>query len=375
MIYLDNAATTKPSQAAREAFLKTAEEFGNPSSLHKLGLGAEKTIKSARKTIADIIGAKPDLIYFTSCGTEANNLAILGSCRKSKRRHIITTQIEHPSVSEPILRLEEEGFRVDRISVNSEGRIDLSELEEKLSDETVLVSIMYVNNETGTVQPIEKIRRLINDKAKNALFHVDAVQGFCKVPISIKRADPDFMSLSSHKINGFKGTGALYVKDKNKLLPIFFGGGQQNSLRSGTENVGGIAAFAAAAKEHTSDHGEIFKLRNTLLNDILTGIPNVKYNGAEDEFSPYVLNISFLGIKAEILLHSLEQEEIYVSTGSACSSHKPMPSHVLTAMGCTAEEISGAIRFSFDSSLTISDIQKTVEILSDKVSEIRKYMR
>ncbi len=375
MIYLDNAATTKPSRAAIDAFLKAAEDFGNPSSLHRLGLDAEKIIKSAKKAIADILGCKPECIYFTSGGTESNNLAILGAAAKSKRRHILTSKIEHPSVLEPIAKLESDGFVVDRIGVDSEGRIALDELTNKLSEETALVSIMHVNNETGTIQPIDRIRQLINEKAKGALFHVDAVQGFCKTPFPFKTAEPDFVSLSAHKVNGFKGTGALYIKDTNKLSPIVFGGGQQKAIRSGTENVGGITAFATAAKEHNADLDKIFNVRKMLLDGIFLNIPDVKYNGAEINFSPYVLNISFLGIKAEILLHSLESEGIYVSTGSACSSHKPMPSHVLTGMGCSREEINGAVRFSFDNSITEEDITKTVKVLINKVNEIRKYTR
>ncbi len=375
MIYLDNASTTKPSKKAIDAFLKTTENFGNPSSLHRLGLDAEKTIKSAKKTIANLIGAKPCDIYFTSGGTESNNLAIKGACKKAKTKHIITSQIEHPSVLEPIARLEEKGFKVDRISVDSEGRINLNELLEKLTEETALVSIMHVNNETGTIQPIEEIGKLIKEKAKRALFHIDAVQSFCKVPLLVKTTDPDFVSISSHKVNGFKGTGALYIKDINKLSPIISGGGQQMGIRSGTENVGGIAAFAEAAKEHSSDKSEIIRLRKLFLANVMEQIPDVKYNGSENEFSPYILNLSFLGIKAEILLHSLESEGIYVSTGSACSSHKPMPSHVLTAMGRNKDEINAAVRFSFDDSITEADIMTTVSVLTNKLSEIRKYMR
>lgn len=376
MIYLDNASTTKPCAAAIDAFVKTAESFGNPSSLHRLGLEAEKIIKSAKKTLSDIIGCKPDRIFFTSGGTESNNLAILGSAAKSRRRHIIISAVEHPSVLEPAASLEANGWKVDRVGVDGDGRVKLDELEELISAETALVSIMHVNNETGTVQPVEEIRQLINKKADGALFHIDAVQGFCKVPLSIKRADPDFMSISSHKINGFKGTGALYIKDIKTISPIFFGGGQQSSLRSGTENVGGIAAFAAAAAEHKDfNNTRVVELRRSLMKSVIDKIPAVKYNGAADGFSPYILNLSFKGIKSEILLHSLESEGIYVSTGSACSSHKPMPSHVLAAMGCTADEISGAVRFSFDSGIDETDITKTVDVLSEKVGEIRKYMR
>ncbi len=375
MIYLDNAATTKPSKSAIDAFLKTVDEFGNPSSLHRLGLNAEKLIRTSKRTIAEKIGVKPETIYFTSGGTESNNLAISGSVAKSRRRHIITSKIEHPSVLEPIAKLEKDGFIIDKIGVDSEGRLILSELEQKLSDDTALVSIMQVNNETGTTQPLEEVRELIDIKAKGALFHIDAVQGFCKEKLNIKKVNPDFMSVSAHKINGFKGTGALYIKDKTKLLPIVYGGGQENGLRSGTENVCGIYAFSEAVKGKFSENDRVLMLRNLLLKGISDNICDIKYNGSKEYFSPYILNVSFLGIRAEILLHALENEGIYVSTGSACSSHKPMPSHVLTALGCTKEEIEGAIRFSFDDNITERDILNTVSVLSEKVKEIRKYMK
>ncbi len=376
MIYLDNAATTKPSKAAVDAVISAAENFGNPSSLHRIGLDAEKIIKASAKTISAMIGAKPENIIFTSGGTESNNTAIFGAVKHTRKKQIITTAIEHPSVSEPFKRLEKEGYKLDIIPVGTDGIIDLDALSGMLSDDTALVSVMHVNNETGSIQPIEKVKELIDQKAKGAFFHIDAVQSFAKLPINAVKLGVDFMSLSAHKINGFKGTGALYVKNRSSIDAHICGGGQQWNLRSGTENVAGIAAFGAAAKEHDKDEiQKIAALRQKLKDGILENIPNTVYNGSESDFSPYILNISFLGIKSEILLHSLESEGIYVSTGSACSSNKPMPSHVLTAMRKSREEISGAVRFSFDNSISEEDIERTVEVLKNNVSNIRKYTR
>ncbi len=375
MIYLDNAATTKPSIEAKNAVLEAVETFGNPSSLHRMGLAAEKLIKASALEIANSIGAKPDDIIFTSGGTESNNTTIF-SARRGKKRHIITSQIEHPSVLEPVRQLEKEDFKVSYISVKPDGIIDLDELKSELCEDTALVSIMHVNNETGSIQPIGEIKKIINEISPECKLHIDAVQSFMKIPLSVRETGADYISLSSHKIHGLKGTGALYVKNRSVLNPLIVGGGQQNAVRSGTENVPGIYAFGAAAKAlKTHDNSYILSLRKRLLDGIFKNIPNVIYNGSETDFSPYILNVSFLGIKSEILLHYLESEDIYVSTGSACSSNKPEPSHVLKAMGKSMEEIMGAVRFSFSSDMTKEDIDKTISVLTEKVSEIRKYMR
>ncbi|MBS7298721.1 MAG: cysteine desulfurase [Eubacteriales bacterium] len=374
MIYLDNAATTKPCESAVKAALAAVEGFGNPSSLHRMGLEAEKTIKNSRKAVADALGCRDDEVVFTSGGTESNNTVIFGVASRTKKRHLITSVIEHPSVLEPFKQLERDGWRVDYIGVDSNGKVRMDELSQKLDNDTALVSIMHVNNETGTIQPAEEIRNIINNVDESILFHIDAVQSFGKIPFSLKKIGADFVSVSAHKINGLKGTGALYIKNKNTLNPIIVGGGQQKNMRSGTENVVGIAAFGSAVKEKR-DSEYVRMLRERLKDGILSNIPDVRYNGSNEEFSPYILNVSFVGIKAEILLHTLESSGIYVSTGSACSSNKPMPSHVLTAMGCSREEIMGAIRFSIGYDITLDDIDFTVATLCDKVAEIRKYMR
>jgi len=376
LIYLDNAATTKPSETAKNAALEAMECFGNPSSLHRLGLDAEKIIKKSREAVAGVLGVPAGDIYFTSGGTEANNLAILGYCRANQRRgkHIITSKIEHPSVLAPMEQLEKEGFSVDRIGVDADGVFSLEEFSQKLCEDTIFVSVMAVNNEVGTVQPIAKIRELMKKKAPNAILHVDAVQAFGKIVLKPKQWGVELMSVSAHKIHGLTGCGALYVGGV-RLNPLQLGGGQQKDLRSGTENVPGIAAFGAAAGAVTPESDEIFQTRTALKQGFSEQIERVVFHGSDTEQSGYLLNVSFLGVKAEVLLHTLEAKGIYVSGGSACSSHKPMPSHVLTAMGCKKEEIDSAIRFSFSQPLTDAEIELVVKTVCDSVSELRRFMR
>lgn len=371
MIYLDNASTTKPNIEAEKAVIATFSDFGNPSSLHGLGLKAEKMITSARENIARVLGASAQNIYFTSGGTESNNTAILGYCMANKKRgtHVITTKIEHPSVLEPFHILEKNGFSVTYLDVNENCEISLDALENALTEDTIFVSVMAVNNETGTIQPYDKIKAVMKKKSPKAVLHLDGVQGFLKVDIKPKAMGIDLLSISGHKIGGIKGTGALYIGDNVHLNPLIAGGGQQKNMRSGTENVAGIAAFGAAVEHYVPVNKDI---RENFKTKIQENIENIKINGCENN-SGYVLNVSFLGIKSEILLHSLEAKGIYVSTGSACSSNKPMPSHVLTAMGCSKKEIEGAIRFSFSGEEF--DIDYVVKTLKDEVSNIRKYVR
>lgn len=371
MIYLDNASTTKPSEAAKNAVMDAMSEFGNPSSLHRLGMNAEKIMTSAKEKTARVLGVNSKNIYFTSGGTEANNMAILGYAMANKKRgnHIITTKIEHPSVLEPFKFLEKNGFLVTYLGVDDTGAISLDELNDALTSDTILVSVMAVNNETGTIQPIDKIKEIMKKKSPKAALHSDAVQGFLKIDIKPKKWGIDLLSMSGHKIYATKGTGALYIADNVNISPILIGGGQQKNMRSGTENVVGIAAFGAAVDTFLPI---CMSVRDQFANALLEKIENVKINGGENN-SGYVLNVSFLGIKAEILLHSLEAKGIFVSTGSACSSNKPMPSHVLSAMGCTAEEIKGAVRFSFSNEEF--DIDAVTDIIRDEVLNIRKYVR
>ena len=376
MIYLDNASTTKPSQAAIEAFSYALEAFGNPSSLHRLGLAAEKIVTKSKQNIANVLGTDVNQIYFTSGGTESNNMAILGYCRANFKRanHVITTKVEHPSVLSPFAELEKEGFSVSYIDVDESGRIDTDMLENEIDNNTLLVSVMAANNEVGTVMPIDKIKKIIKNKGSEAVLHVDAVQAFGKIPLKPEEWGIDMMSLSSHKIHGIKGCGALYTATE-RIKPLLYGGGQQKDLRSGTENVPGIAAFGAAAGEVNTDNSNMLKMREKLKKAISDKVENVKFNGSDEFQTGYVLNASFAGIKAEILLHMLEAKEIYVSTGSACSSNKPMPSHVLTAMGAAAEDINGAIRISFADLIPDEEIEKTAAEIANCVKEVRKYVR
>ncbi len=374
MIYLDNAATTKPSENAVKAMLSAAELFGNPSSLYRLGLDSEKLIKNSRETIAKMLGAESKHIYFTSGGTEANNTALFGEARGRGKlgKHIITTSIEHPSVLETAHQLEKEGFEVTYLGVGADGRIDINEFEKSLRPDTILVSVMHVNNETGVIQPVDRLKSIMRQKSPNAVLHCDCVQSFGKLDVKPKLWGADLISISAHKIHGFKGSGALYVND-TKFRPIIYGGEQQNGVRPGTENVGGIASFGAAAAECDCDNTKLLKLRTLLKTKLAEKTENIKINGSDEYNSGSVLNVSFIGIKAEILLHALEARGIYVSTGSACSSHKPQPSHVLTAMGLDNREIGGAVRFSFDNGITEEDIEFTANAAAEETAKLRRY--
>lgn len=375
IIYLDNAATTKPCEAAAAAMIEAVEEFANPSSLHGAGFRVEKLLDASRDTLADMLGVDKKNIFFTSGGTEANNLAIIGTARALKRRgnRVIVSQIEHPSVLESAKTLENEGFDVVYAPVNSDGLLDLERFAELLTSDTILVSVMHVNNETGVIQPIKEISRMVRETAPNCVIHSDCVQSFGKIEVKPEAMGVDMVSISAHKIHGFKGCGALYTKHR-RITPIICGGEQQNGIRPGTENVGGILAFAAAAKNCKIDSGEMKRKRELLRDELAARVQNIRINGSCDENSGSVLNVSFFGIKAEILLHSLERHNIYVSTGSACSSHKPQPSHVLIAMGTPKEAINGAIRISFSQTTEDSDLIYAAEKIAEEVNTIRRYM-
>lgn len=375
MIYLDNAATTKPSQRAAEAMMMAVSNFGNPSSLHGLGLQTEKLINSARDNIANMLGVNSKNVYFTSGGTESNNLAIYGVANSLKRRgkRVITSTIEHPSVMESFKRLENDGYDVCYLGVDKDGIVNLDDLAGMLTEDTILVSIMHVNNETGVIQPIERVSAMVREKSPYCIVHCDCVQSFGKIPVKPDKMGVDMVSISAHKIHGFKGTGALYTKYA-RITPLIRGGEQQNEIRPGTENVGGILAFSAAVSECEIDIEKMREKRNLMRDLLCEKLDNVKVNGSCEHNSGSVLNVSFIGIKAEILLHSLERHEIYVSTGSACSSHKPQPSHVLLAMGVEQKAVDGAIRISFSQNTTLDEIRTAAEIIAGEVSVIRRYM-
>jgi cysteine desulfurase len=349
-----------------------ANTYGNPSSLHTKGIDAEKLVKEARQTIADTLKADPKEIYFTSGGTESNNLAIRGylDANPRKGKHVITTRIEHPSVLEVYRHLEEIGYEVDYLDVNEDGRIKLDELKDKLRSDTALISFLLVNNETGTIQELEEIASIRNSLNPQTCLHVDAVQAYGKMAIAPEKSGIGLLSVSSHKIHGPKGVGALYVSKKIKLKPILFGGGQETFLRSGTENVPGIAGFGLAAgltfSRIESGAARAEELKSSFTGRLKESGLSCRINSPADGL-PYILNVAFEDIRAEVLLHYLEQRGIYVSTGSACSSHKKSRSHVLTAMGVPNALIDGAIRFSFSGDNTSEDVFQTVEALKEIV--------
>ncbi len=375
MIYLDNAATTKPCREAAEAMMRAVEEFGNPSSLHGMGLRAEKLMTSAKEQLAKKLGGDKKNIYFTSGGTEANNLALFGTAYSMRKRgkRVITSKIEHPSVLEAAKKLEREGFDVIFADVDSDGRVNVEKLKAQLTEDTILVSIMHVNNETGVIQPIEEIARAAHAVSPKCAVHTDCVQSFGKVPVNINKLGADLISVSAHKIHGFKGCGAIYINN-TRVIPILYGGEQQNEIRPGTENVGGIMAFGAAAQRCACDAAEMRRKRSLMERLLKESIDNMQVNGSDEFNAGSVLNVSFPGVKAEILLHSLERHEIYLSTGSACSSHKPQPSHVLTAMGAAPKAIAGAVRISFSEFTSDEEILTAAERIAEEVKTIGRYM-
>lgn len=380
MIYLDNCSTTKPrEEVVKIIYESMMGDFGNPSSLHRLGMKAEKRVKEARKHIADFLRVDVNEIYFTSGGTESNNIAIQSFVNKMAKRgkHIITSKIEHPSVLNIMKHYEERGYQVSYLSVDQYGYISLDELQKLVRDDTILVSIMHVNNEVGSIQPIEKIRDIIKAKNPNTLIHVDGVQGFGKIDISLKTSGIDSYSFSGHKIYGPKGIGGLFIDKKHVISPIVFGGNQERGLRSGTENVPGIIGFGEAVRimseKYKEEREHVFKVKEYFGNRLKEEIDDIRLNTSLDRnSSPYILNVSFRNVRGEVLLHYLEEKDIYVSTASACSSKGTEKSHVLRSMGLKDAEIEGAIRFCFSHENTIKDMDYTIEVLKESVSEIRR---
>lgn len=412
-IYLDNSATTRVFPAVADLMTRVMlETYGNPSSMHHKGVEAEKLLRNAKEIFSGILKCDMKNIYFTSGGTESDNIAIIGAATAAKRRgmHLITTQIEHPAVINTMKHLESEGYTVTYLPVDSYGMVKLDKLEAAITPETTLVSIMHVNNEIGSMQKIAEIGELIKRCNPETLFHVDAVQGFGKATIIPKKMNIDLMSVSSHKIHGPKGMGMLYVGDKVRINPIVFGGGQQNGLRSGTENMPGIAGMAKAADTLCSklkeDADKLYELKERLIKGALK-LDGVQINGVEfsddlkakltekndsgtielDETSeqelkeaiaktaPHIVSISFPGIRAEVMLHTLENDGIYVSAGSACSTHKPEPSATLKAIGLDKSLLDCTLRFSMSVFTTEEEIDKTVAVLADKLPMLQKYTR
>lgn len=384
-IYFDNSATTKIRDDVLDYIIKFyIDIYGNPSSLHRKGIKAEESIHKSRNIISKTINSSPDEIIFTSGGTEANNLAINGIAHRYQRRgrHLITSKIEHPSVTNVFKQLEKKGFDVSYINVNENGVICLNELKKAITPNTILASIMMVNNEIGSIQPIKQISQIIRNYNKDIIFHVDGVQALGKIPIDVEEAGIDLFTISGHKLHGPKGSGALYVRDRLELIPIFEGGGQERGLRSGTENVPAITGMGKAIKiasaEINNFYEHVMNMRKFLISEIQNKIPDTYLNGPDmdsDLCAPHIANISFLGIKGEILVHALEEYGIYISTGAACSSKKTSKSHVLDVMGCSPERIESSVRFSFSILNTMDEVRFCVDKLIEVVKELRSIIR
>ena len=380
--YLDNSATTVCEPGVVEKVVQMMSViYGNPSAMHNKGVEAENYIKEAKEIIAKTMKVQEKELIFTSGGTESNNLAIMGCAAANHRmgKHLITTKIEHPSVGNVMKHMEEEGYEVTYLPVDENGIVKLDKLKEALRPDTMMVSVMHVNNEIGAVQPIEEIGKIVKANNKATLFHVDAIQGYGKYRIYPKKMGIDLLSVSGHKIHGPKGVGFLYCDSKVKIKPIIFGGGQQKDLRSGTENVPGIVGLAEAAKEIYTDFEDkihhLYEIKEYFVEKV-TALEGTKINGLTGkESAPHVVSVSFLGIRSEVLLHSLEDKEIYASAGSACSSNKPAVSATLKAINAPKEHLDSTLRFSFSVHTTKEEIDYCIEVLKGLLPMLRRYAR
>ncbi len=383
--YLDNAATTTVFPEVKDIMVKVmTEDFGNPSSKHTKGITAENYVTQARQIIASSLKCEPKEIVFTSGGTESNNMALIGSCMANKRagKHIVTTRIEHASVHEPLAYLESQGYEVTYLPVDMYGHVDADVLADAVRKDTVLVSIMYVNNEMGAVEDIKKLAEAAKKKNPSVLFHVDAIQAFGKYKIVPKKLGIDLLSVSGHKIHGPKGSGFLYIKDKTKISPIIFGGGQQKGMRSGTENVPAIAGLGTAAeviyKNHSEKKEKLYELKRQLIAG-LKELEGVTVNGVEGieltDTAPHIVSVSFDGIKSEVMLHALAQKGVFVSSGSACSSNHPELSGTLKAIGVKDELLDSTLRFSFSVMTTKEEIDYAVTCVKEVLPTLRRFTK
>ncbi len=387
-IYLDNSATTKAFPEVIDLISRVMEEdYGNPSSMHHMGVVAEGRLKESTNILSGILGCSEKNIFYTSGGTASDNIAILGAAKALERRgkHIITTKIEHPAVLNTVKHLEDEGFEVSYLGTGANGRISLDELSESLTQGTVLVSIMHTNNEIGSLQPIEEAGKLIKEKCPECLFHVDAVQGFGKARITPSRMKIDLLSASSHKIHGPKGCGLLYIGDGVRIVSPVYGGGQQRGIRSGTENVPGISGMALAAKmlyeKLDEDTAKLYELKKYFIENALK-TDGISINGLTAEgpagaegTAPHIISVSVKDVRAEVLLHSLEDKGIYVSAGSACSTHKRTPSATLTSIGLDKGLLESTVRISMSVLTTREEIDETLKALSEIVPMLRRFTR
>ena len=379
MIYLDNSATTRPFDEVIDCMAACMrEEYFNPSSLYAPAMKAQKIMTQAREEIARALGTDVRVI-FTSGGTEADNIALLGAARnlRGRKGHFITTKVEHPAILETAAELERLGHEVSYIGVDANGVVDVDALVDAVREDTVLVSVMQVNNEVGAIMPLEEISRRVKEKNPAVLLHSDGVQGFLRVPLNMKKAGVDLYSLSAHKIHGPKGIGALVMARNAKVLGINFGGGQESGLRNGTENVPGIAGLGQAVRTYRKlgdTQPGLLAVKQRLANGILAAIPDAKINGDIETGAGHILNVTF-PVKGEVLLHALEGAGVMCSTGSACASHKKSASHVLTAMGVTDREIDGALRFSLCPMNTMEEMDETAKHIARNVDMLRRFKR
>lgn len=371
--YLDNAATTKMRKASLAAMQEALEDlYGNPSSIHGIGRKAEDALEAARKSVAESIGAKSEEIVFTSGATEGNNYIIRSYIKEGA--HFVTTAIEHPSVLQTMAYAEKMGVRVDYLSVNRFGQISLEELREKVQKNTSLVSIMMVNNEMGVFHDPRILSRIIREKSSRAKFHVDAVQGFMKYSVDIREMDVDYMTISSHKVHGPKGVGAVYVRKGQKPASLLLGGEQERGYRAGTVNVPAVVGFSAALKtpeEIRRDYKQVEKLKEAMVAELST-IPGLLVNSPETVSSPYILSVSIPGMRGEVFLHYLSEQGVYVSTGSACTAKDTKDSHVLLSMGLAKKEIQGSIRLSFEEETSLEEVRYAAEKMRDAVKFLRR---
>jgi len=374
LIYLDNAASTPVHEKVIEEMLPYfREQYGNPSSIHRHGRLANAAIQNSRKRIASLINANSNEILITSGGTESNNTAIYGIASQNKGKHVITSAIEHDAILEPCKRLEKEGYRISFLPVDKYGFVNPEDLKKEISNDTCLITIMYANNEVGTIQSIKKMVQIAREK--NIIFHTDAVQAVGKIPIDVKELGVDLLSISSHKINGPKGVGALYIRNGVTISPLILGGGQENGLRSGTENVASIIGFGMAcelAKNNMNENTDhLKKLTTKLTTRVLHEIPSTTLNGHPDMRTPNNTHFTFLGVNGEDLIIKLDENKISASTGSACSVKIQKASHVLKAMGFSHEQVTGSLRLTVGITNTEQEIDQTVDVLKNVVQELR----
>lgn len=376
-VYFDNSSTTKPlDEVIDEVGYGLREFYGNPSSLHNLGLKSEKKLKECREILAKTINSNESEIYFNGGGTEGNNLVLKGLLKPGS--HFITTPFEHASILNTIKKLEKNGVKVTYLNIDENGKIDLEHLKNSINKDTLLVSVMHVNNEVGTIQDLIKIGNIIKESSSRAKFHVDAVQSYGKFPIDVEEMNIDYLTVSAHKFHGPKGTGFIYIKKPNTLNPLIDGGAQESGVRAGTQNIAGIMGLTLAAKianeNMEENYKKVFQIKKKFINR-LEDIEDVKINSLlNEDFSPYILNVSFKGVRGEVLLHFLEEENIYVSTGSACSSKERVKiggSYVLKSLGLKQDEIEGGIRFSFSDDNKEEEVDYTIESLNKGLKFLR----